>query len=206
MVTVISSRTQRIQQEHLKNLLHGIRLETVKLISDCSMPIIEKLINGLNADGQRLVMHHSSTILPTLLNGMMFATLLKHLNTLNLVISSLLCASNGLIWWFARLEISHFHNKAWSITSVTSVSSSRLPSSLASAMYHHSMLHSEPEWLLSPTLLSHHSPSSLLSSSMMKWGRFGCGMAWCVKTVGWNWKVGSSKIHITELNKSYITH
>jgi len=170
----------------------------VRLTSDSTMLIIEHPMLGQNADGLKNNKIQHSTTSHTLLNGMRLATQLRPLSLLNQVILYQLCASNGPIWWFARPEIFHFPNKVWSTTSVTSVSSSKLHSLPSSAMFHHSMLPLVPEWLHSHTLLSHHSPSSLQSSSMTSLERFGCGMVWREKKVVWNWKDGSSKIHITE--------
>merc|ERR1719152_551247 len=54
--------------------LLGIRLETPRLILECSMLITLKPMDGLNADGQPPMKLHSFTLLLTPPTGIQFAT------------------------------------------------------------------------------------------------------------------------------------
>lgn len=172
----------------------GIRLNTERLMLDCTMLITEPQMLGHHADGLLLMRLHSSILLHTPPTGIQSATQQRLLRWLNQDISAQLSVSNGLIWWFARQEIFHFLNKVWATLWVTSVFSKKLLLLLSSATFHGSMLVLVPEWLLSHTSSSHPSPSSLPFSCMMNWERFGLDKVWLEKMVVSDWEVGSSRI------------
>jgi len=180
------------------NNLLGIRLEMPRLMLDCSMLTTLRPTDGQNADGQLPMTLHSSTLLHTPQTGIQFATQPRLLSSLNQDIFAQLSASNGPIWWSARLETFLFPNKVWSICSVTSDSSQRLLSLPPSATFHSSTSPSVLEWLLSHTSSFHPSLSSLPFSCMMKWERSGLDKVWREKMVGSDSEVGSSRILTTD--------
>ena len=121
---------------------------------------------------------HLSTATPSSANNRS-ATQLKLSSMPRVVTLSLLCASSGLILWFARPVTCPSHNRAWRTPTWTLPSSLRPHSSPSSAMYLHATTCSEHVWSPSLTSPSHPSLASPSLCSMMSAERSTFVEVWC---------------------------